>query len=91
MSLNSQLRGRVIAIDFRFEFFMKQIIKIWISQIADGMDYLGQNNCIHRNLCAENVLVGDHMTIKISGFESAVKVENKIEYYDGIVCMYVCI
>lgn len=33
-----------------------------------GMIYLGSRNCIHRNLCARNCLVGSDNVVKISNF-----------------------
>merc|ERR1719384_2624619 len=40
----------------------------YAQNIADGMEYLGQNNIIHRDLAARNILVADQETVKISDF-----------------------
>ncbi|KAK7884513.1 hypothetical protein WMY93_027636 [Mugilogobius chulae] len=38
------------------------------AQVADGMSYLEQHNCIHRDLAARNVLVGDGYICKVADF-----------------------
>ncbi|KAJ0064826.1 hypothetical protein NL108_015660, partial [Boleophthalmus pectinirostris] len=38
------------------------------TQVADGMSYLEENNCIHRDLAARNVLVGDGYICKVADF-----------------------
>ena len=40
-------------------------------QVVDGMMYLGEQDYIHCNLRAENILVGDHNTVKIGNFHRA--------------------
>ena len=40
-------------------------------QVVDGMMYLGEQDYIHCNLRAENILVGDHNTVKIANFHHA--------------------
>ena len=41
-------------------------------QVAEGMIYLGKENCIHRDLAARNiVLIGGTLTCKIANFELA--------------------
>lgn len=37
-------------------------------QVAEGMAYMERQNHIHRRLMAKNVLVGEHMDCKLSGF-----------------------
>ena len=58
-----------------------------VFQIADGMNYLTQNKCIFRGLCAEKVLIGENLSIKITGFEVAVIVKNITEYFDGNILL----
>ena len=41
------------------------------AQVANGMAYLESQHCIHRDLCAKNVLVGERNTVKIGGFRLA--------------------
>jgi len=38
------------------------------------MNYLEKNDFLHRNLCACSILVGHHLTIKVSNFKQAVEV-----------------
>ena len=40
-------------------------------QVANGMIYLGEQDYIHCDLRAENILVGEHNTIKIANFHFA--------------------
>ena len=60
-SLLDYLRGNSRALK------MPQLIDIG-AQIANGMAYLGTQGCIHRNLKANNVLVGCPLVAKVSGF-----------------------
>ena len=41
------------------------------AQVAAGMAYLEEKNCIHQNLAAKNILVGENLTCKVAGFSSA--------------------
>ena len=41
------------------------------AQVAVGMAYLEEKNCIHQNLAAKNILVGENLTCKVAGFSSA--------------------
>ena len=38
------------------------------SQVASGMTYLEEQNCIHRDLAARNILVGENLICKITDF-----------------------
>ena len=49
---------------------LPQLIDI-ASQVASGMSYLQEQNIIHLDLAARNVLVGDHMICKVSDFKLA--------------------
>ena len=40
-------------------------------QVANGMIYLGEQDYIHCDLSAENILVGEYNTIKIANFHLA--------------------
>ncbi|XP_070574898.1 tyrosine-protein kinase receptor Tie-1-like [Ptychodera flava] len=37
-------------------------------QIAEGMDYLSSQGCLHRDLATRNILLGEHKICKISDF-----------------------
>ena len=46
-------------------------------QVVDGMIYLGEQHYIHCNLRAENILLGDHNTVKIANFHLAQHLKGK--------------
>ena len=46
-------------------------------QVTEGMDYLHKQKCIHRNLSARNILLGENLVCKIAGFELAKIAANK--------------
>ena len=46
---------------------LQQLIDL-SAQVAAGMAYLEDHNCIHRNLSIRNILVGEHLVCKISIF-----------------------
>ena len=41
------------------------------AQVAAGMAYLEEKNCIHRDLAAKNILVRENITCKVAGFSLA--------------------
>ena len=41
------------------------------AQIASGMAYLEKNNCIHQDLTAGNILIGENLICKLANFELA--------------------
>ena len=40
-------------------------------QVAEGMAYLEEQNCVHRDLAARNVIVGQNLRCKVANFEMA--------------------
>ena len=46
---------------------LPQLIDIG-AQVASGMAYLEEKNCVHRILTAKNILVGEHLICKIANF-----------------------
>ena len=52
----------------------KKLIKFSIDAAA-GMEYLGNNNCIHRDVAARNCLIDAHDLLKISDFRMARQVD----------------
>ena len=57
------------------------------AQIANGMAYLEVNNCIHLDLGARNILVGDCNVVKIAGFSLAQIVSEGV-YYPSSKILY---
>ena len=50
------------------------------SQVAEGMAYLEKQNCVHRNLTATNILVGD-LICKVANFEMAQVIDE--DFYEA--------
>ena len=57
-----------------------QLIKLAV-QVASGMAYLAEKNCIHRDLAARNVLVKGDLVCKITDFGLARRLEQDVEIY----------
>jgi len=47
-------------------------------QVADGMAYLKEKNCIHRDLAARNILVSEHLICKVTDFRLACVIDEDI-------------
>ena len=48
------------------------------AQVAAGMAYLEQQNCIHRSLAAQNIMVGEHKICKVANFRLARVVDENV-------------
>ncbi|KAH9524153.1 hypothetical protein Btru_048268 [Bulinus truncatus] len=51
------------------------------SQIAEGMDYIEMKHIIHRDLRAENILVADDLSMKITDFGLACTLKPEEKFY----------
>jgi serine/threonine protein kinase len=61
---------------------MQQLMHIAV-QVSQGMVYLKNQQVVHRDLCARNVLVGDKMLCKITGILGDWADEVDDPYYEG--------
>lgn len=54
-----------------------------VKQLANGLEYLQENLCIHRRIRVDNILVGENLKCKISDFSLAVVLQN---YKEEFLC-----
>lgn len=59
----------------KYGVFDEKVIKFYLEQIIDGIEYLHSNNIVHRDIKCSNILVDKTGTVKISDFGSASKVK----------------
>ena len=59
---------------------IKQLVNM-SAQVAAGMAFLEQQCCIHRELMARNILIGDNLICKVAGFRMARVISE--EMYEG--------
>ena len=60
--------GSIHSLLNRFDVFEEELIKKYIRQILNGLEYLHSKNMIHLNLNPNNVLVDSSGKIKISDY-----------------------
>ena len=51
------------------------VIRAWLRQIVEGVQYLHENNIVHRDLKGENILVGTNGVIKLADFGCSRSIE----------------
>ena len=56
---------------------LPQLIEM-ASQVAAGMAYLEEQNIVHRDLTARNILVGENLICKVANFEMAREIDEDI-------------
>ncbi|EPR78029.1 Cell division protein kinase [Spraguea lophii 42_110] len=72
----------------RKELIKRDDMKYILLQIIEGLNYLHENNVIHRDLKSSNILVNDNMEIKIADFGLARVKSLKNDYTPGVVTLW---
>lgn len=62
------------------------LLKYWMYQILQAVDALHENNIIHGDIKAENILLYDNNIVKLTDFSLAVKKYKKNQTYQHYVC-----
>jgi mitogen-activated protein kinase kinase kinase len=57
--------------------FPEPVIKSYLRQILEGLEYLHEKDIIHRDIKAANILVDNHAHVKISDFGISKRVESE--------------
>ncbi|KAG9088030.1 ATP binding [Ceratobasidium sp. UAMH 11750] len=58
--------------------FEEPLVRNWVRQILQGLNYLHERGIIHRDIKADNILVDNKGSIKISDFGISKKVEDNL-------------
>jgi len=67
--------GSLSTILGKFGALPESLIRVYLTQILDGLHYLHVNNVIHRDIKAANILVDDKGTIKLADFGASKVIE----------------
>ncbi|KAJ7632660.1 ste11-like protein, partial [Roridomyces roridus] len=70
--------GSVTALLRNYGAFEEPLVKNFVRQILDGLDYLHERDIIHRDIKGANILVDNKGGIKISDFGISKKVEDNL-------------
>lgn len=72
--------GSVTALLRNYGAFEETLVKNFVRQILEGLNYLHERDIIHRDIKGANILVDNKGGIKISDFGISKKVDDSEEY-----------
>jgi len=68
--------GSVASLLSKFGAFSIEVIQSYISQTLEGLNYLHDNNIMHRDIKGSNILVNDEGVVKLADFGASKKLKN---------------
>ena len=68
--------GSVSSLLSKFGAFSIEVIQSYISQTLDGLNYLHDNDIMHRDIKGSNILVNDEGVVKLADFGASKKLNN---------------
>ena len=76
--------GSLLKLLKTYTHFEEKTIKIYISQILDGLEYLHFHNIIHRDIKCANILVDKNGICKLTDFGGAKVVKEEMNAYNSM-------